>query len=204
MQRSIFAITYLESKSTSRRRDDSCRVPDLRRYLQVSIYPAISIAKTWKKQAATGNGWGEWGGGDGRRREPQEAATRLAIYTLHAKMSDAISEIPPCRFPVPLECHCTRSLPPAPFNSFERPFFRFVLFEACLSCLTEVHREQTSTVWRDMELTRCFENFTSRYQISQLWQKPSNTDGFQFRLGLSLSNRAFVCKFTNTHNYETE
>lgn len=52
MQRSIFAITHLESKSTSRRRDDSCRVPDLRRYLQVSIYPAISIARTLKKQAA--------------------------------------------------------------------------------------------------------------------------------------------------------
>lgn len=77
----------------------------------MSIYPAISIARIWKKQAATGNGW-EWG--DGRRREPQEAATRLAIYTPHAKMSGAISEIPLCRFPVLLECHCTRLLPPPP------------------------------------------------------------------------------------------
>lgn len=45
-------------------------------------------------------------------KEPQEAATRLAIYTLHTKMSGAISEIPSCRFPVPLECHCTRPSPP--------------------------------------------------------------------------------------------
>lgn len=67
----------------------------------MSIYPAVSIARTWKEQATTGNGW-EWGERDGRdrRREPQEAATCLALYTLHAKMSGAISEIPSCRFPV--------------------------------------------------------------------------------------------------------
>lgn len=91
--------------------------------------------------------------------------------------------------------HSFSPLPPS--SSFERPFFRFALFEACL-CLvsTGVHREQTSTVWRDMELTRCFENFTSRYQTSQFWQKPSNTDGFQFCLGLYQIEK-FARKFIN-------
>jgi len=198
MQRSIFAITHLESKSTSRRRDDlpSRRFKEISSSVNISYYFDRKNFEEASSLEMDENEEGEMVEEESRRKlqlgwlythcmrkcRVQFLKFRRIAFSCH---SNAIALVLPC--------------PPPPLSSsFERPFFRFALFEACL-CLvsTGVHREQTSTVWRDMELTRCFENFTSRYQTSQFWQKPSNTDGFQFRFGLSLSNREFVSKFIN-------